>query len=202
MQPKPEDLGIHYVNEITPLITLARTWVRENYGRHAEHLLKAEEWLRRINPHATEAMLLATLTHDMERAFPGPDSPKQDPSLGPDDPIYNQAHSQRSVRIVSAFLREQHVPEMLVTEVARLIEVHEVGGWAEADWVQAADSLSFLEVNIDFFLGRINAPEDGWTLAQVRAKFDWMYQRIKLAEARELATLLYEQALRKLRDKE
>jgi SAM-dependent methyltransferase len=187
---------------VPPLIILARAWVRENYGRHAEHLLKAEEWLRRINPHANEAMLLATLTHDMERAFPGPDSPKQDPSLGPDDPIYNQAHSQRSARIVSAFLHEQQVSEPLVTEIARLIEVHEMGGWPEADWVQAADSLSFLEVNIDFFLDRINAPENGWTLAQVQAKFAWMYQRIKIASARELATPLYEQALRKLRDKE
>ncbi len=187
---------------VTPLITLSRTWVSENYGRHAQHLLKAEEWLRRINPSATEAMLLATLTHDMERAFPGPDSPKQEPSLGPDDPIYNQAHSMCSARIVSAFLREQQVPDMLVREIARLIEVHEIGGWPEADWVQAADSLSFLEVNIDFFLERINAPENGWTLAQVRAKFDWMYQRIKPAEARALATPLYEQALQKLKDKE
>jgi hypothetical protein len=192
MQPEPEDFDI---------LILSRTWVSENYGRHAQHLLKAEEWLRRIDPHATEAMLLAILTHDMERAFPGPDSPKQDPSLGPDDPIYNQAHSQRSARIVSMFLREQHVPETLVMEVARLIEVHEVGGWSEADWVQAADSLSFLEVNIDFFLGLINAPENGWTFAEVRAKFDWMYQRIKIATARELATPLYEQALHKLRDK-
>lgn len=199
MQPKPENVAS---NVPTPLIILSRTWVSENYGRHATHLLKAEEWLRRINPQATEAMLLATLTHDMERAFPGPDSPKQDPSLGPDDPIYNHAHSQRSARIVSAFLREQHVSETLIIEISRLIEMHEMGGWPEADWVQAADSLSFLEVNIDFFLSLINAPQNGWTHAQVRAKFDWMYQRIKIAKARELATPLYEQALRKLRDKE
>lgn len=199
MQPKPENS----VSSVpAPLIILSRTWVSENYGRHAEHLLKAEEWLRRINPQASEAMLLAALMHDMERAFPGPDSPKQDPSLGPDDPIYNHAHSQRSARIVSAFLREQHVSETLITEISRLIEVHEMGGWSEADWVQAADSLSFLEVNIDFFLSLINAPQNGWTHAQVRAKFDWMYQRIKIAEARELATPLYEQALRKLKDKE
>ena len=186
----------------TPLLTLSRAWVSENYGRHAPHLLKAEEWLWRINPTATEPMLLATLTHDMERAFPGPDSPQQNPSLGPDDPIYNQAHSQRSARIVSQFLREQAAPEELVSEVARLIEVHEVGGWPEADWVQGADSLSFLEVNIDFFLGRINAPENGWTQEQVRAKFDWMYERIKIPEARALATPLYELALQKLESKE
>jgi SAM-dependent methyltransferase len=185
---------------VTPLIALSRTWVSENYGRHAQHLLKAEEWLRRINPSATEAMLLATLTHDMERAFPGPDSPIQDPALGPDHPIYNQAHSKRSARIVSAFLQEQQVPDTLITEIARLIEVHEIGGWPDADWVQAADSLSFLEVNIEFFLDR--APEMGWTLEQIRAKFAWMYERIKQPEARALATPLYEVALQKLKEKE
>src|ERR1051326_3213588 len=121
------------------LIELSRTWVKKNYGRSAEHLLKAEEWLRRIDPHASQAMLLATLTHDMERAFLGPDRPKQDPSRGPDDPLYNQAHSERSAHIVSDFLREHHAPETLVEDVARLIDVHEVGGWPEADLVQAAD---------------------------------------------------------------
>ncbi len=183
------------------LLELSRTWVKENYGKHAEHLLKAEEWLRRIDPNASQAMILATLTHDMERAFPGPDSPKQDPSRGPDDPLYNQAHSERSARIVSEFLREHHASETLVEDVARLIRVHEIGGWPEADWVQAADSLSFLEVNVDFFLNRIGASQDGWTLNTVRAKFDWMYHRIKIPEARALAAPLYKIALQKLRKK-
>ena len=184
------------------LIELSRTWVRENYGKSAVHLLKAEEWLRRIYPTASQAMLLATLTHDMERAFPGPDSPKQNPSLGPDDPVYNQAHSERSARIVTGFLREHQASETLVDEVARLIRVHEVGGWPEADWVQAADSLSFLEVNIDFFLDMIDQPATGWTLDTVRAKFDWMYYRIQIPEARILAAPFYEVALEKLRKKE
>jgi hypothetical protein len=178
------------------LLELSRTWVKENYGKHAEHLLKAEEWLRRIDPNASQAMILATLTHDMERAFPGSDSPKQDPSRGPDDPLYNQAHSKRSARIVSEFLREHHASETLVEDVARLIRVHEIGGWPEADWVQAADSLSFLEVNVDFFLNRIGASQDGWTLDTVRAKFDWMYHRIKIPEVRALAAPLYKIACR------
>ena len=184
------------------LIELSRTWVKENYGKSAEHLLKAEQWLRRIQPASSLAMLLAALTHDMERAFPGPGSPKQNPSLGPDDPVYNQAHAERSARIVSDFLREHQASEPLVDEVARLIRAHEVGGWPEADWVQAADSLSFLEVNIDFFLDMIDQPATGWTLDTVRAKFDWMYYRTKIPETRILATSHYEVALEKLRKKE
>jgi len=188
---------------MSELLLLSRAWVRDNYGKHARHLLKAEEWLQHINPAASEAMLLATLTHDMERAFPGPDSPKQTPALGPDDPIYNQAHSERSARIVSDFLHEQHAPDDLIAEVAALIRVHEFGGWPDANWVQAADSLSFLEVNIDFFLGRIDpSQENNWTLEEVRAKFDWMYNRIQIPAARTLATPLYAAAMQKLHQKE
>ncbi len=188
---------------MSELILVSRAWVRDNYGKSAEHLLKAEEWLRRINPDASEAMLLATLTHDMERAFPGPDSPKQVSGHGPDDPIYNEAHSERSARIVSDFLRTQRAPEDLITEVAKLILVHEFGGWPDANWVQAADSLSFLEVNIDFFLNRINpAQPDSWTLEEVRAKFDWMYNRIQIPAAQMQARPLYEMALEKLQKKE
>ena len=188
---------------MSDLMTVARDWVRDNYGKSAEHLLKAEEWLRRINPNASEAMLLATLTHDMERAFPEPDSPKPDPSLGPDDPLYNNAHSERSARVVSDFLRTQHAPEDLIAEVASLIRVHEFGGWPDANWVQAADSLSFLDVNIDFFLDRINPSQPkGWTPEWVHAKFDWMYNRIQIPAARMLATPMHKVAMEKLQKKE
>ena len=43
------------------------------------------------------AVRLATLTHDMERAFPGPDQPVIK-TLS--DPEYERAHSVRSARIV------------------------------------------------------------------------------------------------------
>jgi hypothetical protein len=43
------------------LLELSRAWVKQNYGRSAEHLLKAEEWLRRIDPNASQAMILAAL---------------------------------------------------------------------------------------------------------------------------------------------
>ncbi|WP_052889236.1 DUF4202 family protein [Thermogemmatispora carboxidivorans] len=184
------------------LLAGARSWVKEHAGGQALHLLKAEEWLRRINPEASEAMLLAALTHDMERAFPGPDSPKQDLSRGADDPLYLQAHSERSARIVGDFLREQQAPADLIEEVMALIRVHELGGWPEADWVQAADSLSFLEVNVQPFLHMMSNTQTGWTPEAVRAKFSWMYSRIRLPEARHWATPLYQQALERLQQQE
>lgn len=172
----------------------ATEWVTRNYS-NADHLLKTEEWLLRLQPTASEALRLAALTHDMERAFPGPDSPKAQSGV---DHVYIRAHSERSVRIVGAFLREQGAAEPLVAEVLGLIRVHEYGGWPEANQLQAADSLSFLEVNITRFLQSIPRDDDGSRREQVRAKFDWMYERIQIPEARQLATQHYQEALERL----
>ncbi len=177
----------------------ARTmdWVKSNYS-NAEHLIRTEEWLMQLNPEASQSLRLAALTHDMERAFPGSDSPRADPSAGPDDPIYNNAHAQRSARVVGEYLREQGAEKSLLEEVKVLICAHEFGGWPEANLLQAADSLSFLEVNVSLFLSFLDLPARASTPAAVRAKFEWMYERIQLAEARQLAEPLYQRALERL----
>ena len=175
------------------LVTSARAWVIDNYPYNRHHLLRALEWLDHLAPASSEGVRLATLTHDMERAFPGPDSPEM---VGLDDPHYNQLHCERSARIVTAWLRDQAAPEPLVREVERLILAHETGGWPEADLVQAADSLSFLDTNVDLFLGFIRSgrfPADA-----VRWKFEHTYDRIKVPHARAIAGPLVAQACDKL----
>ncbi len=176
----------------------AREWVNAHYEHGRVHLLRTEVWLQRLKPDASEEMLLAALTHDMERAFPGPDSPSLDPREGVDNPTYNIAHSERSARVVSSYLREQSASQESIEEVARLIRAHEYGGDDDENLVQAADSLSFLEVNVDVFLGWMDAGVEKWNADAVRAKFDWMYERIQVPQARELARPLYEEAMRKL----
>lgn len=176
----------------------AREWVRAHYPQGAQHLLQTEAWLQRLEPGASEALLLAALTHDMERAFPGPDSPSLDPKQGVDNPIYNIAHSERSARIVSNYLREQGASDAFTEQVTRLIRAHEYGGNNDENLVQAADSLSFLEVNVDVFLGWMDAGDEKWNAGAVRAKFTWMYERIQIPQARDLAKPLYEKAIRKL----
>ncbi len=175
-----------------------RDWVRVHYKQSARHLIRAEEWLLILKPDASEEMLLATLTHDMERAFPGPDSPTIDPKRGIDDPVYNMAHSERSVRIVSAYLQEQGASSESIAQVARFIRVHEYGGNDDENLVQAADSLSFLEVNVDSFLSWLAAGNSVWDADAVRAKFTWMYERIQIPQARELARPMYDEAMRKV----
>jgi hypothetical protein len=171
------------------LVEAARRWVIECYPYNRDHLLRALEWLDRLAPDAREAVRLATLTHDMERAFPGPDSPVM-ASL--DDPIYERLHSERSARIVKDWLLARGASEELVSDVSELIVAHEIGGSDEADLVQAADRLSFLETNIDLFLGFVRSGR--FSIADVRTKFDHSYHRIRVPDAKVLALPLYEQA--------
>ena len=167
----------------------ARRWVVENYPYNRDHLLRALEWLDRLAPGSPEAVRLAALTHDMERAFPGPDSPVLE-SL--DDPVYERLHSERSARIVSEWLASQGADEHLTREVAALIVAHEVGGTRDADLVQAADRLSFLETNVDLFLGFVESGR--FSIDDVRTKFEHSYHRIRVPDAKALARPLYEQA--------
>ena len=165
----------------------------DKYPYNRNHLLRALERLDDLAPDSSEAVRLATLTHDMERAFPGPDSP---PMSALDDPEYNQLHCRRSARIVTAWLREQQAPEALIGDVERLILAHETGGWAEADLVQAADSLSFFDTNIDLFLGFVRSGR--FPIGAVRWKFEHTYDRIQVPRARAIARPLVTDAVAKL----
>lgn len=174
------------------LLDAARQWVIEQYPYNSNHLIKTLEWLDRIAPDATEAMRLAALTHDMERAFPGPDQPVHKVIRGFDDFEYNTAHSARSERIVGEWLQQQGVDEALVRQVEKLVLVHEDGGWPEANLIQAADSLSFLDTNVDLFLNMARSGKR--SLDEVAIKLDYTYERIQVPEAQKLARPLYEQA--------
>ena len=171
------------------LVEQARRWVVENYPYNRDHLLRALDWLDHLAPGAREAVRLATLTHDMERAFPGPDSPVME-SL--DDPVYEQLHSERSARIVTEWLMSHGASEQLTREVAALIVAHEVGGNHEADLVQAADRLSFLDTNVDLVLGFVETGR--FSIDEVRTKFEHSYNRIRVPDAKALALPLYERA--------
>ena len=159
---------------------------------NAGHLVSTREWALRLAPEASEALEIAALTHDMERHFPG--GPELDMSRQrPDDEVYNRDHSERSALIVGEFLHGEGAAPELVAEVERLIRAHEFGGWYEADVLQAADSLSWLEVNQD--VARRWVRDGRCDVDWAREKHRWSFERIQLEEARELARPYYEEAL-------
>jgi Domain of unknown function (DUF4202) len=179
------------------LLTSARRWVIALYPYNRDHLLRALEWVDRLNATASDAVRVAALTHDMERAFPGPDQPIAR-TLG--DPEYERAHAARSARIVGAWLREQDAEDVFIGEVDRLIRAHETGGWPDADLVQAADTLSFLEMNVELFLGFVRSGR--YSSDEVRRKFEHTCERIRIPAVKELARPLMRDALDKLEAQE
>ena len=178
---------------MTALIDAARAWVVQHYPYNRTHLLRTLEWVETLAPAASEAVRLAALTHDMERAFPGADQPVMVSLLDPD---YLKAHSERSARIVGDWLRDQGAVDALVIDVERLVRAHECGGEPDADLVQAADSLSFLDTNIDLFLGFVRSGR--FSIAEVRDKFNDAYERIRVPRARMLAEPLFADASARL----
>ena len=70
--------------------------------------------------------------------------------------------------------------------------MHEWGGSPDANLVQAADSLSFLETNIDLMLGFVKTGK--YSRADIAFKIDQMYERIQLPAAKELARPMWQQA--------
>jgi Domain of unknown function (DUF4202) len=164
----------------------ALDWIEPYWN--AEHLRRTRDWLLELDPAASEALRLAALTHDIERHFPG--GPVNDLSVAPEEDMeYRRLHSERSARFVTQWLAEQGADPALITDVERLILAHEIGGDAEQDLLQAADSLSFLEVNVD--LPAKWAAEGRCSLERGIDQHRWMFERIRLDRALALAEPLY-----------
>jgi hypothetical protein len=178
----------------TALVDGARAWALSIYS-HPRHLEAALEWLLRLDPEASEAARIAAVTHDVERAFP-PDEQPYEPGRAWDDEGYQRWHSDRSAQIVGDWLAQQGAAADLVREVRELVRVHEWGGWPEADLVQAADSLSFLETMTPLFAEMARTGRT--TPASAERKLRWMYDRMRAPGASELGAPMLEEALAEL----
>ena len=179
---------------LSPLEDDAMEWLDGFY--QLEHLIATRMWAIKICPEASPELRVAALTHDAERFFPG--GPSSTPTDGFDDPDYLFAHSTRSANIVEEWLRSRSPApdEAFIRRVRRLILRHEIGGGWEADFVQAADSLSFLET-LDWIT--VDWVRDGrYTIAQAREKLDFTVERIRPSIAVAAALPLYESAVRAL----
>lgn len=173
---------------MTELERAAEQWIADHPT--ARHLIRTRDWVLILDPEADEAVRLAALTHDVERRVPG--GPSFDESRGGEDPGYVRAHSERSARMVDEWLQAKNAQAELRDRVDALVRAHETGGWPEADLLQAADSLSFLEVNRDRVIAWVI--EGRCDVQEARAKLDRMRDRISLPTAQRIGDSLHEGA--------
>jgi hypothetical protein len=169
-------------------------WLDPYYDR--VHLTRAADWMLALDPEAPEHLVLAALMHDLERSIPG--GPVLAMAEVPwDDKTYNDAHTGRSAAVVATWLVERDAPRELVVAVQQPIREHEFGGSPEGDLMQAADSISFLEANGELV--------SSWALRgmcsaeKAEEKLRWMYERIRLEQARPLAEPYLQRSLAHLR---
>lgn len=164
----------------------------------SRHLERTVFWLKKLKPEASEAMLIAALSHDIERAFRDTSYDKvakAEKGYQSEDHLLH--HQEKGAEIMAKFLKEKGADEILIKKVADLISRHEVGGDDDQNLIKDSDSLSFLENNIDIFL---KEQIKKTSKEKVRDKFNWMFNRITNKEAKELAQPFFDEAIKKLND--
>jgi hypothetical protein len=131
---------------------------------HADNTLA---WLLRLEPAADEALQIAALAHDIDRATPE----RVRRGDYPDYDAFKAAHARRSARLLRGILEACGVERRLVEEACRLVEFHEVGGDPGSDLLKDADSISYFDVNLPLFFQR-----EGWDETKWRSH--WGYRRL------------------------
>jgi hypothetical protein len=115
---------------------------------HAENVL---EWVLRLKPDADEALQIAALAHDIDRAD---ERRKVWRSNFKDYNEFKAAHANNSALILKELLHKYHVEQSIIDESCGLVKRHEVGGDPRSDLLKDADSLSFFEVNMPLYFQR------------------------------------------------
>jgi hypothetical protein len=169
---------------------IARSEVVEDPG-HAENTL---EWLLRMEATADEALQIAALGHDIDRATP--DRVKRE--AYPDYDAFKAAHARRGARLLRGILEDCGLESTIIKEACRLVVHHETGGDSRSDLLKDVDSISFFDVNLPLYYQR-ESPDE------TRRRCVWGYQRLsgrmkKVAEGMtyedEKLTLLLNEAIR------
>ncbi len=145
-------------------LLIAGSKVPEDPG-HAENTLK---WLLKLEPDADEALQIAALGHDIDRAV---EARKVQRANFADYDAFKAAHARNSAVILKEIMEECGVPRDIMAEVDRLVCLHEVGGDPRADRLKDADAVSYFDVNLPLYYARMG-PED--TLRRCV----WGYQRL------------------------
>lgn len=184
-----------YFPEVVKFVNEAFRRAGDDHG--IKHFERTVFWLRQLRPDADEAFGIAAYSHDIERAFRNQEvwSMQKRSDKGFRDEDFLRIHQERGAEIIGEFLQKRGAGEDMIARVKRLISKHEVGGDDEQNMLKDADSLSFFENNIPHFLTKKVAELNK---EKVKAKFDWMFNRITSEKAREIARPWYEAAVGKL----
>ena len=150
------------------------TFVKAGLKNEFKHLERTVYWVLRLKPDADISLLVAALSHDIERAFRFKETVREIKRKGFIDEKFYEQHQKVGAEIVENFLRKEGMSNKFIKKVKHFVSCHEKGGNKEADVLRDADSISFFENNAELFI-KHKLPIFGEKL--VNEKFKWMYNR-------------------------
>jgi len=133
---------------------------------HAELTL---QWALKFKPDADEALQIAALSHDIDRAITG--ITEKDLADYSKIDEFKKGHSIRSANIIGSILEKHDYPKNIIDKVKQLVKNHEFGGDYESNILKDADSIAYFDYNIPSYLKR-NGKE------RTKAKIKFMYNRL------------------------
>ena len=142
-------------------------------------------------------MFIAAVAHDIERGFRNHaayDKVKiSDKGFRSDEHLTH--HQKESAGMIGEYLQQIGADKRIIERVIMLVSKHEIGGNEDQNLLKDADSISFFETNVDYFVSK-TVSEIG--KEKVKDKFDWTFNRITSDKAKQFARQLYEGAIKKL----
>ncbi len=147
--------------------------------RHAENTL---EWLLRLDPKADQALQIAALAHDIDRAV---ETQKVRRADYDDYDAFKAAHARNGAKILRAILDECGAAKSMVDEACRLVTFHETGHDARADLLKDADAISYFAVNMPLYYER-----EGWE--ETKRRCIWGYRRLSARMKKIAKDITYE----------
>ena len=120
------------------------------------HSKNTLEWVLRLKPDADEALKIAALGHDIERAIVQRKVRRVDYKNYDE---FKHAHALNSAKILSELMNECDISKELTNAVFPMVLHHETGGDERSDILRDADSISFFDVNLPFYFARNGAEE-------------------------------------------
>ncbi len=165
---------------------ISKTSVPEDFS-HATNTLK---WLLKIYPQASDALRIASLGHDIDRAVKERKVRRVNYQNFND---FKKAHAKNSAKIMREIMVGYAAEKRFISRVCSLVEDHEFGGNREANILKHADALSYFENNLPLYFLRSSEEEVRervlWGYARLPKRFQKIVKKIKYKN-KKLAELM------------
>jgi len=132
---------------------------------HSKNTLK---WVLKLKPNADEALKIAALGHDIERAIEKRKIKRRDYKTYD---TFKDAHALNSAKIIAEIMKDCKINQELTDDVQFLVRQHERGGDNRINVLRDSDTISFFDVNLQFYFKRNDEKE-------TKKRWLWGYNKL------------------------